>query len=43
MLDRTPSQRRLLLTVIVPVFNEADVIPMFFSRIQPVIAKIFTQ
>ena len=40
MLDRTPSQRRLLLTVIVPVFNEADVIPMFFSRIQPVIAKI---
>lgn len=40
MLDRTPLQRRLLLTVIVPVFNEADVIPMFFSRIQPVIAKI---
>jgi len=40
MLDRTSSQSQLLLTVIVPVFNEADVIPIFFSRIQPVLVKI---
>jgi glycosyltransferase involved in cell wall biosynthesis len=40
MVDRTPSKSRPLLTVIVPVFNEADVIPMFFSRIQPVLIKI---
>jgi polyisoprenyl-phosphate glycosyltransferase len=40
MLDNGLSQSPSLLTVIVPVFNEAEVIPLFFSRIQPVIAKI---
>ena len=40
MLDNGPSHRPPLLTVIVPVFNEAEVIPLFFSRIQPVLLKI---
>jgi dolichol-phosphate mannosyltransferase len=30
----------LLLTVIVPVFNEAEVIPLFFTRISPVLTKL---
>ena len=40
MLDDGLSRSPSLLTVIVPVFNEAEVIPLFFSRIQPVLAKI---
>ena len=35
-LSRSPA----LLTVIIPVFNEAEVIPLFFSRIQPVLENI---
>ena len=30
----------LLLTVIVPVFNEAETIPLFFDRIEPVLSKV---
>ncbi|TRZ87968.1 MAG: glycosyltransferase [Streptomycetaceae bacterium] len=40
MLDDGHSRSPSLITVIVPVFNEAEVIPLFFSRIQPVLAKI---
>ena len=40
MLDNGFSQSQSLLTVVIPVFNEAKVIPLFFSRIQPVLAKI---
>ena len=40
MTNNRPSQRSSLLTVIVPVFNEAAVIPLFFSRLQPVLAEI---
>lgn len=40
MTDKDLSRSRSLLTVIIPVFNEAEVIPLFFSRIQPVLDKI---
>jgi dolichol-phosphate mannosyltransferase len=29
-----------LLTIIVPIFNEAEVIPLFFARITPILAKL---
>lgn len=39
-MDKDLSQSRSLLSVIVPIFNEAEVIPLFFSRIKPVLDKI---
>jgi dolichol-phosphate mannosyltransferase len=39
-MDNCHLQSPLLLTVIIPVFNEAEVIPLFFSRIQPVLVDI---
>ena len=39
-MDKDLSQSRSLLSVIIPIFNEAEVIPLFFSRIKPVLDKI---
>jgi glycosyltransferase involved in cell wall biosynthesis len=40
MSDKSHLRSPSLLTVIVPVFNEAEVIPLFFKRIEPVLARI---
>jgi len=39
-LDEKHLRHPVLLTIIVPVFNEATVIPLFFRRIKPVIESI---
>lgn len=35
--DNTDQQKRLALTIICPVYNEAKVVPLFFNRMKPVI------
>ena len=40
MLENTLTVNRPLLTVIVPVFNEAETIPLFFNRIEPVLSRV---
>lgn len=39
-MDENQLRKPVLLTIIVPVFNEATVIPLFFRRIKPVIESI---
>lgn len=40
MLENSVKANSALLTVIVPVLNEAETIPLFFNRINPVLSKI---
>jgi len=39
-LENISTKNPSLLTIVVPVFNEAETIPFFFNRIRPVLSKI---